>query len=166
MTSISVLAADILSFQVVSLFSALTVVSFLMRRPVARVLRGSARRTFWGLVSLAAIASVTLLGRHFEGFAPVFWLFDGTLWSQVAITQQANFVLNMILFLPAGIAVTFATRRPVASLLFLVALSFAIESIQQSTGLGAPDPADWVANSLGALVGVIIALPGSRRAKN
>ena len=159
MGSISYLAGQILSFQVVSLFLALAIISFFVRGLAARAIRTSNRMAFWTLTSLSAIVSVTLLGRHFEGLATRFWLFDFELWRGILVSQQSNFVLNLVLFVPSGIAIALASRRPLLTIVVLTLLSFAIECVQQATGFGAPDPADWVANSLGGILGALVAWP-------
>ena len=166
MTSIANLAAAVLNPQVLSLFAALALLSFLARRSAARALKSSPAKAFWALTSLAAVVSVTLLGRHFEGLAPSFWLTDRTLWHGVFNSQQSNFVLNLVLFVPAGVAIALVLRRPILALTSLSVLSFAIECLQQVSGFGAPDPADWVANSIGATVGVLLALLALTRPKN
>ncbi len=70
--------------------------------------------------------------------------------------DSSQFVLNVVLFVPAGAAWTLISKRPVLSWLALSGLSLLIESIQAVTGAGANDVADLAANSLGAAVGVAI----------
>ena len=64
--------------------------------------------------------------------------------------------LNLAIFVPGGVLLTVATRRPSASLVGLVALSALVEVAQGLFGLGAPDPGDLLANSLGALLGAAL----------
>jgi hypothetical protein len=87
------------------------------------------------------------------GSSSLSWLFDGNLWSH-AIDVGPGWLLNVALFAPSGLFVALATRRHLWTLLGLVRLSLVIECVQSFGLLGAPDPADLVANSLGAAVGV------------
>jgi glycopeptide antibiotics resistance protein len=48
-------------------------------------------------------------------------------------------------------------RSPVRSLLILSFASFLIETVQQITAVGVPDPSDFVANTSGALLGSLAA---------
>jgi hypothetical protein len=84
------------------------------------------------------------------------WLTDAELWSR-ASRVDAAWLLNVALFVPAGLFATLATRRPWRVLVALVGLSLLIEVVQDLTYLGAPDPADLLANALGAALGVIVA---------
>lgn len=62
--------------------------------------------------------------------------------------------LNVVMFVPAGFFVLGVARRVARVMAGLVVFSLGIEITQGVTGLGAPDPGDLVANSLGAAVGV------------
>jgi len=65
-------------------------------------------------------------------------------------------VANILLFLPLGLLGTLLWRRPLAVFAACVALTFLIEAWQGFIGRGG-DPADVVHNSVGALLGVLLA---------
>jgi VanZ like family len=67
---------------------------------------------------------------------------------------SSQFLLNVALFVPAGLAWTWLTRRPAATLVGLAGLSMLIESLQAVVGLGGADITDVVASTTGAAVGV------------
>jgi glycopeptide antibiotics resistance protein len=113
---------------------------------------------FAPLASICLIVAVTLLR---SGWPQRFSLGGLTDWSTAGFEQlrsdpfgSSQFVLNVVLFVPAGIAWTWMTRRPGVVATALVGGSILIESTQAITGLGAPDVADLLANSVGALAGV------------
>ena len=83
------------------------------------------------------------------------WITDADLWAG-ATQIGSGWLLNLALFVPAGLLLALATRRPRRVLVGLIVLSALIETLQGLTFLGAPDPADLVANALGALVGVTL----------
>lgn len=68
---------------------------------------------------------------------------------------SSQFMLNAALFVPAGVAWTWLTRRPGRTLLGLAGLSVVIESLQAVSALGAADIGDVVANTVGAALGVV-----------
>ena len=132
------------------------------RFKVSRALATSA------LASLGLILAVTL-GVRADGAGltgpSLAWLADGSMWSQ-SINSGTEWWLNLLLFLPAGFLLTRSFRRPLLVALALAATSLVIEVVQ-SVGLGAPDPADLAANSLGAGAGALGAslvslIPSSR----
>ncbi len=114
---------------------------------------------FAALGSVAGCVSLTLLreGLHF-GFQPtslLAWTTSG--WDRLAGTDllgSSQFLLNIALFVPAGVAWTWVTGRPLRALGGLVLLTMSIESLQGVTGAGGADVADVVANSIGAALGV------------
>lgn len=87
------------------------------------------------------------------GCSPFAWITDAALWARAA-RVDAGWLLNVVLFVPAGFLFVLATRRPWRVLVGLVALSLLIEVVQDLLRLGAPDPADLIANALGAGLGV------------
>lgn len=109
--------------------------------------------------STAGCLSLTLLreGLHF-GFRPrgvLAWTTSG--WDRLAdenLLGSSQFLLNVALFVPPGVAWTWVTGRPWRSLGGLVGLTMAIESVQGLTGAGGADITDVAANALGASVGV------------
>ena len=113
---------------------------------------------FAALASICLIVAVTLVR---DGW-PRQLSFDRlTDWSTAGFERlrsdpfgSSQFILNIALFVPAGAAWAWMTRRPGVVAAALVGGSVLIETVQAVTGLGAPDVADLVANSVGAFVGV------------
>lgn len=126
--------------------------------------------TFLALASLFEIVVITLAVRQgalFErGLGPSLdsiplgdrlgWWRDGWELRRVMDPANSEWLLNVVLFVPAGLAWTALTRNAPLTLVWLVMASFVIETIQSVTGAGAPDTADLVANSIGALAGVLL----------
>lgn len=115
---------------------------------------------FTGMASLALIVAVTLFR---DGLPTTIRLGNLGDWSADGLRQlsrdpfgSSQFVLNIVLFVPAGATWTLISRRPVVSWFALSGLSLLIESIQAVTGAGANDVADLAANSLGAAIGAAI----------
>ena len=113
------------------------------------------------LASVSLIVAVTLLR---SGWPQQISLGRVTDWSTTGLERlrsnpfgSSQFILNVVLFVPAGVVWTWMTRRPAVVAAALVGVSVLIESVQAITGLGAPDVADLLANSIGALVGVCAA---------
>lgn len=109
--------------------------------------------------SVAGCVSLTLLREGLRaGFQPagVFsWMTSG--WDRLAdgdLLGSSQFLLNVALFVPAGVAWTWVTGRPWRTLAGLVGLTMLIESAQGVTGAGGADITDVAANSLGAALGV------------
>jgi hypothetical protein len=124
------------------------------RRPVERPMLG----WFAAFATLAIIVSVTVFR---DGFPTVFRLDRLSQWSGDGLRLlsrdplgSSQFILNVALFVPAGAAWTVMFRRPLAVLVALSGGSLAIEVIQSITATGAPDIADFVANAIGAGIGV------------
>lgn len=113
---------------------------------------------FASLASICLIVAVTLLR---SGWPHQFSVDRLTDWSAPGFERlrsdpfgSSQFILNVALFVPAGVAWTWMTRRPPTVAAALLGVSLLIESVQAITGLGAPDVADLLANSIGGLVGV------------
>jgi len=132
----------------------------LARRHVKRVDR-PAVLWFAGFASLALVASVTLFreGLPARFSLPVLfdWSTDGVRVLSRDPLGSSQFVLNIVLFVPAGATWTWIARRPLRVLLALAATSLVVESVQGVTGVGANDVADVVANAIGAAIGVGLA---------
>ena len=117
---------------------------------------------FLSLMSIGLILSVTLIGRMLElsswgdGSLTVSWLTDSALWGD-AIRIDKPWLLNVGLFIPAGVMLTLTFARVIRVLVGLIALSVAIEFGQRWLMLGAADPADIIANFVGAALGVACA---------
>lgn len=67
-------------------------------------------------------------------------------------SYREAFILNIMLFVPMGYLLP--ARRWFASLLICSAVSMGIEITQQLTGFGMFDWNDWIANTIGAGIGV------------
>ena len=109
--------------------------------------------------SIAGCVSLTLLREGFRvGFRPagvVAWTTSG--WDRLAdgdLLGSSQFLLNVALFVPAGVAWTWVTGRPLRTLGGLIGLTMSIESVQGLTGAGGADVTDVAANAIGAAFGV------------
>jgi hypothetical protein len=113
------------------------------------------------LAMLAVWSVAAIVGFCFRvdslGTADRPWVFDGTLWAS-AFHPGTNWVLNAMLFVPAGAFLTVMVRAPFRVATTLVAVSALAESLQQLTRWGIGDPSDFVANTIGAIAGVGAAL--------
>lgn len=111
---------------------------------------------FVGLATLALIVAVTTFrGEVSFGFRPsrlVDWVFDFDALSRDPL-GSSQFMLNIALFVPAGMAWGWLTRRPLRALGILAGFSFLIECIQGVTGVGANDIVDLLSNISGAAIG-------------
>lgn len=78
-------------------------------------------------------------------------------WSPQLTTAEP--LWNVLLFVPFGLALAVAWRRPVLAVAAGSATSFAIELVQAIvTPIGRScDTSDWVANTAGTLIGVLLA---------
>lgn len=117
------------------------------------------------LVALAGILAVTLGVRAVDGGglgnASLRWITDGDLWAS-SFDAGAGWWLNVALFVPAGLLVGVATTRAWWTLVGLIGLSALVEVVQGLGLLGAADPADVVANSIGAAIGCCLSIPVRR----
>jgi glycopeptide antibiotics resistance protein len=69
-------------------------------------------------------------------------------------SYREAFILNIMLFVPMGYLLR--TKRWWSSLLICSAVSLTIEILQQLTGFGMFDWNDWIANTVGSLLGVLV----------
>lgn len=143
------------------------IVLLILFAPVALVVvrrRGwqPAFELFVGYATVALIASVTLfrgeLGWSLDPGGLANWGDEGLATLTRDPLSSSQFMLNVALFVPAGAALTWLTRRPGLTLFGLFAGSLAIECFQAVTGAGANDLVDLAANCTGALIGTGIAL--------
>jgi VanZ like family len=136
--------------------------------------RLAARRTgamwtisFAALLSLALIAALTVANRGVvisreKAVAQVTWWAKG--WGRLpSVFADLGWWMNVVLFVPAGVLWTAVTNRPLRIVLYLAALSFAIETAHAMVLAGIGDPTDLIANvaggTLGSLVGIAVARP-------
>ncbi len=121
------------------------------------------------IASVGAILAVALLGRMLKltswgrGDLVFSWLYDGTSWRHV-LEPDRTWLLNAVLFVPAGCLIALTTRRPLITIAALASFSLVLELVQRWTRLGVADVSDLVANIVGASAGAAIAaLAYSRR---
>ena len=88
-----------------------------------------------------------------NGTLTVSWLMDSALWGDV-IRLDRPWFLNVILFAPAGLTMALVFPKAIRVVVGLVGLSILIEFVQRWWMLGAADPADLIANCIGAAIGV------------
>lgn len=138
----------------------------LLAAPLARRLQRPRWQVFVCLAASAPIPAVTvLLGgfpKYFNsnlGSAFGWWLHG---WGKVAndLATFSEAKLNVVLFVPAGVTWAATTRRYGRTLAALAAGSFVIETLQALFGLGSADTTDLVTNTLGAAIGVGLAMIG------
>ena len=132
----------------------LVAIAFVLRRHLSRWLRLSVGRTMWIAIACASVVVFCLRIWDYNGYATTFWLVDQTLWPW-AFKLSANWLLNAALFMPLAALLVLARKPLWLVVVALAALSFTIETIQAFTSWGVGDPADFVANSAGAILGAI-----------
>lgn len=131
--------------------------------PIARLIARRTRRPWWltGLavgavgVILAATLGPDMLNdpiMSLRGCVESLLDFRGDL-RAISEGLVADALPNVILYLPAGFLVAVLTRRPVLTLLSLIALSAGVEIVQPYLARSCTST-DWMSNSAGALVGV------------
>lgn len=120
--------------------------------------RVSAGRLILLTVPIVLIVSVTLLRVGFGAVqlsGVLDWSSDG--WQRISYGPYGSqVVLNVLLFVPAGVAWAYVSRRPVTVIVGLCGLSVLVELLQGLAGVGAPDIADVLANALGAMIGAVL----------
>ena len=157
--------------RVVSQFVDAGVLLVLVPLLVAARLFGPFMARWWRTTTLIATAALGSLGgvlaftlgvraitegrREFVG-SDFSWLTDSSVW-RAAFDLDPSWLLNVLLFVPAGVFLSVALRRPIIVFLGLASMSFAIETIQSLTRVGTADLRDLVANTIGAAVGVVLA---------
>jgi len=70
-------------------------------------------------------------------------------------SYKEAFILNIMLFVPMGYL--FGYKKTWKTILICSAVSITIEILQEITGFGMFDWNDWIANSIGATIGVVMA---------
>ncbi len=140
----------------------LTLMSWVLAKLLASRSKTPFLQAFLSLLSISLVLSVTIIGRMLElsswgdGVLTVSWLTDSALWGD-AISIDKPWVLNVGLFVPAGLTVALVFPKATRVVAGLIALSVAIEFVQRWLMLGAADPADIIANYVGAVIGVACA---------
>jgi hypothetical protein len=145
------------SFDTILNFGFWFLVTLALRKHLAKWFRLSSKWVIWVCLSIAAILAVTLRIWVTQNFSTVYWLFSPDQWVH-AFHISGQWVLNAVLFAPAGFALVLAGRRPVYVVLGLAVLSLSIETLQFWARSGIADPADLMANITGAVIGVMAAV--------
>ena len=114
---------------------------------------------YLALVGLVTLGPVPATGRSsfVEVIVRVFQRFEATRWLDFDVVE---FLLNVAMFVPLGLFLVLLLGRRAwwVAILFGVGLTLVIEFVQQSLPSRVSDPRDLVANSVGAVVGVLFAL--------
>ena len=158
MPSLDSLAAFVQPFVTNGALPTTFVVGFLLTLFAKYISRGSGRTlglTVATLWSLALVTGFTLRLGDANGTADYVWFLDPVLWAD-SIVVGANWTLNAFLFIPAGFTLAMFLRSPLRAAITLSLASFLIETVQQITSVGIPDPSDFVANTAGAAIGAIL----------
>lgn len=109
---------------------------------------------FGFLISVGMVLLATLLREEPTGSCPV-CLTDWHLEKLAAGTFGTDVALNIVLFVPPVLLATLLWRAPVRATLAAAAGSLAIEILQPLIGVGANDPVDLLANTVGAALGAL-----------
>jgi hypothetical protein len=147
---------------------AMLVLAAILARPLADRIGRSRPAAFACLATTLPILAVTRLVRLDEWryrFTPRHlgeWLahWDAT---RVVAPLSAQWILNVLLFVPAGAVLTSVMRRPGVVAGALAGATLLIELLQALTSRGAPETADLVANAVGGGLGVLLGLVHHRR---
>lgn len=131
--------------------------SLLSARALGRRCGSSRLLAALAVASVGVILLVTLypagpLGHFPQNCAGTLLAFPGVR----ALFATPDGLLNVLLFLPAGLLVSLVTGRSAATTAGLAMLSFTIEVAQGVMGNHSCSNADWWANSLGALLGAAV----------
>jgi glycopeptide antibiotics resistance protein len=149
--------ARLITVEAVFWISSLMVVSYLFKKPWSRALGISANRFLVIALAFAGVIGLSLRFWEAHGTISTFWLVAPELWS-TGLAVNANFVLNVCLYVPPAALLVLARKSWWKVWAFLASWSFLTETIQQYLRIGAGDPFDWLANFSGALLGVVIGL--------
>ncbi|WP_088285778.1 VanZ family protein [Kineosporia sp. A_224] len=140
----------------------------LVARPVGRRLHRSPWLVLAVVVSLTLVAATTLvpgdsvwqfLRDPIEDPSPRSCVAGGVRRMVSTLWADPGGVLNVALFVPAGLTLTLWTRRPLPVLAALSVASLGIETVQLLIDRQC-QAGDWLANTLGAAVGVGLAAYG------
>lgn len=153
--SIDAYLARLLNLEVLTWVAFWFALFLVFRKPLARLIDLRIGPTLVLAGALAGVLGFSIRPWDANGVSPTFWLFDPLLWS-IAWQVGGNWILNAALYLPLSFLLVYYGKQPALTWLGLVGLSAAIETLQSFTRLGVGDPADFVSNCFGALVGVLI----------
>ena len=161
--------------QTIDGYTLIAFLPFLVVAPILGLVLARKSTRPWSLLtltitSIGAIIAVTIGGRMLKltswgrGDLVLSWLYDGASWAHV-LEPDRTWVLNAVLFVPAGCLLTLTTRRPWITVVLLSVFSFMIEVVQRWTRLGVADVSDLVANVVGAAAGTAIGVVMVRHAR-
>ena len=153
--SIDAYLARLLNIDVLTWVAAWFALVFVFRKRLAQLLGLRVGQTLLLGGALAGVLGFSIRPWDANGVSPTFWLLDTVLWG-IAWQVGGNWILNAALYLPLSVLTVYYGKPPLLSWLTLVGLSAGIETLQSFTQLGVGDPADFVSNCFGALVGVLI----------
>ncbi|MFM5967477.1 MAG: VanZ family protein [Micrococcales bacterium] len=132
-------------------------IGFLIRKPVSKRLAVSVKRYLLIALAFAGVIGLSLRFWVATGTLNTFWLVDPEVWA-AGFHLNANFLLNICLYVPPALLLVLAGKGWLSSWLMLLAMSFTIETIQHYARIGQGDPMDFFANGIGALVGLGLGL--------
>ena len=140
--------------------------------PVGRRLGISAAAAFAGLITTLPVLAITVLSRvdsaasggaagglvHGAQRTIDRWTWFDHGWDGIfhSALNDPGWILNVLLFVPAGAVWAIATGWSFPVWVWLTIASFVVETIQSVSGRGIGQVADLVANSLGAAIGVLL----------
>lgn len=135
-------------------FIAWMTLAFLLRKKLRGLTGGSAIFNWLLISALCLILAFTLRIFSTYTFGPGYWLFSA-MWDRAFDFTNPNWFLNFSLFLPAGFAFAFSSMGKLRALGLLALMSLSIECLQFWARSGVADPADLVANVIGAGFGLL-----------
>ncbi len=157
--------AAVSAFQALLALAVLLAISALAAWHLARVRDApEPARLAWfgGFASLALVVAVTLFREGIPtGFDPSGigqWSGSGLRRLTRDPLRSSQFLLNVALFIPAGVVWTWLVKRPWLVVAALATGSLLVEFLQGITGAGAPDVGDLVANGVGAGLGAALSV--------
>ena len=162
--SVDAYLARLLHIETLTWIAAWFALIFVFRKVIARRLRLRVGQTLLLAGALAGILGFSIRPWDLNGTSEVFWAFDDLLWG-IAFQVGGNWILNAALYVPLSLLLVVFGKPAFFSWVSLVALSAGIETVQSFTRLGVGDPADFVSNCFGAVVGVVIGTALRRRSR-
>lgn len=135
----------------------LWLIAILFRKPVSKFVRVSVNRFLLISLAFAGVVGLSLRFWVASGTLSTFWLVAPEVLTP-GFHINANFVLNVVLYIPPAALLILARKSWWKVGLALVLTSFGVETLQQYARIGSGDPFDLLANSVGASLGVLIGL--------
>ena len=142
-------------------FLFLMVIAYVFQRLAKTRLRINKSQYFLVAISINLILALTIAWWRVRPSGTAI-LTRNNSWAYILDTDP-NWLFNLLLYIPAAFFLSKALGKTVAPLLFLFLISLIIEFLQGKFYWGISNPADLVANTGGALIGVLIAKLMQRR---